>query len=209
MLRATQDSTTLPCGSPTGLSPSIVLLSGRFGSRAGYDTVVLLPPRGIATSRVWAPPRSLATTGGIIVYFLFLRVLRCFSSPGWPPVLDGIGNLQLPGLSHSDISGSQIICISPELFAAYHVLHRQCEPRHPPCALSYFPLLGLPRASLTGPPGRFIVHTSDCASRLASSPAPLRGRGISAAGGGSPACVNMSKIFFGLLPLRERPFRGE
>jgi hypothetical protein len=37
----------------------------------------------------------------------------------------------------------------------------------------------------------------------------LRGRGISAAGGGSPACVNMSKIFFGLLPLRERPFRGE
>ena len=34
---------------------------------------------------VWANPRSLATTWGIIVYFLFLRVLRCFSSPGWPP----------------------------------------------------------------------------------------------------------------------------
>ena len=29
---------------------------------------------------VWALPRSLATTGGIIVYFLFLEVLRCFSS---------------------------------------------------------------------------------------------------------------------------------
>ena len=31
--------------------------------------------------KVWALPRSLATTYGIIGYFLFLRVLRCFSSP--------------------------------------------------------------------------------------------------------------------------------
>ena len=29
---------------------------------------------------VWAIPRSLATTWGIIIYFLFLQVLRCFSS---------------------------------------------------------------------------------------------------------------------------------
>ncbi len=29
---------------------------------------------------VWANPRSLATTRGIIIYFLFLQVLRCFSS---------------------------------------------------------------------------------------------------------------------------------
>ena len=34
---------------------------------------------------VWALPRSLATTGGIIVYFLFLEVLRCFSSLRSPP----------------------------------------------------------------------------------------------------------------------------
>ena len=33
--------------------------------------------------KVWALPRSLATTYGIIGYFLFLRVLRCFSSPGY------------------------------------------------------------------------------------------------------------------------------
>ena len=33
---------------------------------------------------VWALPRSLATTNGIIIYFLFLRVLRCFSSPRSP-----------------------------------------------------------------------------------------------------------------------------
>ena len=34
-------------------------------------------------SSVWALPCSLATTWGIISYFLFLWVLRCFSSPGW------------------------------------------------------------------------------------------------------------------------------
>ena len=46
--------------------------------------------------------------------------------------------LQVIGLSHSEIPGSQIICIYTGLFAAYHVLHRLREPRHPPCALTYF-----------------------------------------------------------------------
>ena len=36
---------------------------------------------------------------------------------------------------HSDICGSKIICISPQLFAAYHVFRRLLVPRHPPCAL--------------------------------------------------------------------------
>ena len=40
---------------------------------------------GALTTPVWALPRSLATTGGIIVYFLFLEVLRCFSSLRSPP----------------------------------------------------------------------------------------------------------------------------
>ena len=51
--------------------------------------------------------------------------------------------LQTAGLSHSEISGSQVICTYPELIAAYHVLHRLREPRHPPCALLLF-LLPLP-----------------------------------------------------------------
>ena len=33
---------------------------------------------------VWAFPLSLATTYGITICFLFLWVLRCFSSPGLP-----------------------------------------------------------------------------------------------------------------------------
>ena len=43
-------------------------------------------------------------------------------------------------LSHSEIPGSRVICTYPGLIAAYHVLHRLCEPRHPPCALLYFVL---------------------------------------------------------------------
>ena len=56
--------------------------------------------------------------------FLFLRVLRCFSSPGLLPALRRVIHLQCIGLPHSDISGSIRVCQSPELFAAYHVLLR-------------------------------------------------------------------------------------
>ena len=107
VLRATQDTATLHVASHTGLSPSM---------RSYY-------PREAGTSLVWALPRSLATTGGIIVYFLFLRVLRCFSSPRSPQLML-IACLQHAGLSHSEIPGSMVICTSPELIAAYHVLHR-------------------------------------------------------------------------------------
>ena len=39
------------------------------------------------------------------------------------------------GFPHSEISGSMLICSSPKLIAAYHVLHRLLMPRHSPCAL--------------------------------------------------------------------------
>ena len=81
--RVTQDTTRPPQASDTGLSPSTDELSRSFSSPSAYHGVVLLPQRCIATTLVWAGPRSLATTRGIIVYFLFLRVLRCFSSLRW------------------------------------------------------------------------------------------------------------------------------
>ena len=98
-------------------------------------------PGNAVTLPVWALPRSLATTGGIIVYFLFLQVLRCFSSLRLPPTKGRIPVLQTGGLSHSEIRGSKVICTYPRLIAAYHVLHRLREPRHPPCALSYLSYL--------------------------------------------------------------------
>ncbi len=39
------------------------------------------------------------------------------------------------GFPHSDILGSQIVCISPGLFAAFYVLLRLLVPRHSPIAL--------------------------------------------------------------------------
>ena len=63
--------------------------------------------------------------------------MRCFSSPRSPSYKRML-SLQLNGLPHSDIHGSRVICTSPQLFAAYHVLRRLREPRHPPFALAYF-----------------------------------------------------------------------
>ena len=54
-------------------------------------------------------------------------------------------------MSHSEIRGSRDICSLPRLIAAYHVLHRLCEPRHPPCALTYF---------ITPTPASTMVFTS-------------------------------------------------
>ena len=51
---------------------------------------------------------------------------------------DWVTVLQTARLSHSEIFGSRVICTYPKLIAAYHVLHRLREPRHPPYALSYF-----------------------------------------------------------------------
>ena len=69
MPRVTQDTTKPHSASITGLSPSMDELSRTFFSRSEYHGVVLLPLRCVATPQVWALPRSLATTQGIIVIF--------------------------------------------------------------------------------------------------------------------------------------------
>ena len=87
---------------------------------------------------VWALPVSLAATPGIEFSFfssgyLDVSVHRVPFHTLWIGVwMTGV----LPaGFPHSDICGSKIICISPQLFAAYHVFLRLLVPRHPPCAL--------------------------------------------------------------------------
>ena len=59
-----------------------------------------------------------------------------FQFPSFASHLSGITQLHCAGFPHSDILGSKVICTSPKLFAAYHVLHRLPEPRHPPFALN-------------------------------------------------------------------------
>ena len=79
-------------------------------------------PDSAETLAVWAVPRSLAATGGITLVFSSCRYLDvsvpCVCLPY------GMVCLQHTGLPHSEISGFEVICTYPELFAAYHVLHR-------------------------------------------------------------------------------------
>ena len=68
--------------------PAFHRLRGAFPDPSGSQSSTTSRPYNpgpAVTAPVWAPPRSLATTWGIIRYFLLLRVLRCFSSPGSPP----------------------------------------------------------------------------------------------------------------------------
>ena len=72
-------------------------------------------------------------------FFLFLRLLRCFSSAGssiYLCIQHMVTEDCSAGFPHSEISGSSDICSSPLLIAAYHVFLRLSVPRHPPCALS-------------------------------------------------------------------------
>ena len=99
---------------------------------------------GIAvTIPVWAPSISLAATLEIDVSFFSSSYLDVSVQRVCLPC----GMIVLPtiGLPHSDICGSSLVCKSPQLFAAYHVLRRLQEPRHPPYALSYFLLLAIPK----------------------------------------------------------------
>ena len=139
VLRVTQDDTRTRHASDKGLSPAMAGLSRPFSSRFRFHIVVLLPRMCVATHTVWALPRSLATTGGITNLFSLPGGTKMFQFPPFASMHTAwIAALQAAGLSHSEIPGSMVICTYPRLIAAYHVLHRLREPRHPPDALTYF-----------------------------------------------------------------------
>ena len=85
------------------------------------------------TTSVWANTLSLATTHAITFVF-FSSAYLDVSVQRVRPSIEVI-HLQCIGLPHSDIFGSTLVCSSPKLFAAYHVLLRLQKPRHPPYAL--------------------------------------------------------------------------
>ena len=158
--RATQDAAMPAQASGTGLSPPAARLSSRFPSPLPCNTAVLQPPACVATRRVWAPPRSLAATGGIIGLFSFPPGTKMFQFPGLAlPHKAEVPVLQTGGLSHSEIRGSTVTCTYPRLVAACHVLRRLREPRHPPCALNYFlAVAACPRTWA----GTAAAHTFSC-----------------------------------------------
>jgi hypothetical protein len=81
MSRATQDTERHTPTYIRGYHPILLTFPGIF-CRSLLDLFLSYNPNLAETRLVWAVPRSLAATWGITNCFLFLRLLRCFSSPG-------------------------------------------------------------------------------------------------------------------------------
>ena len=116
-------------------------LSGRLSQNLSAvlaESLLRSEPHSARTV-VWPLPRSLAATYGIDVSFsssgyLDVSVHRVPFHSLWIGLwMTGVCPAGFP---HSEIRGSQLMCSSPRLFAAYHVFLRLLVPRHPPCALS-------------------------------------------------------------------------
>ena len=117
----------------------------RPGFPAGSADLVLRRGAGPTTPSVPCDTGGLGSSAFARHYwrnhccFLFLRVLRCFSSPGWPLSSTGGALCSASGCPIRTSAVMAGICPLPRLFAACHVLLRLREPRHPSCALVSFP----------------------------------------------------------------------
>ena len=122
---------------PTRLSLSLAPLSNGFD----YQNLMICGSVTLLISllKVWALPISLATTLGIVNLLSFPPVNEMFQFTGFPSVhyliCVKILHLLCSEFPHSEICGSTLICSSPQLIAACHVLLRRLVPRHPPYAL--------------------------------------------------------------------------
>ena len=87
-------------------------------------------------AKVWAFPFSLATTWGIIIIFFSSSYLDVSVQRVDSPC--GVLCLQHSGCPIRKSSDLMLVCSSPKLIAAYHVLLRLLESRHPPYALICF-----------------------------------------------------------------------
>ena len=115
MSRGTLDPALLLSVSPTGLSPSLAGLSRTVPLQSEVINAVRTPEcthSGLGSfhfARRYFENR---------VFFLFLRLLRCFSSPGSLPqtYVFSLGYSLRSGFPHSDISGSKLHCQLPRAF---------------------------------------------------------------------------------------------
>ncbi len=120
--RATQDSATLRIASCTQLSCSVAPLSRGFHSRCVLRSRGPTTPTGPEPCRFGLLPVRSPLLGESLLFSLPAGT-KMFQFPAFASAML-MTVLQTAGLSHSEISGSRVICTSPELFAAYHVLRR-------------------------------------------------------------------------------------
>ena len=132
----TPDPTSLLWISPTGVSPSAPDLSGVLRLSSKVHVVVHTPESKLSGLGSFPFARRYYENR---CFFLFLGLLRCFSSPRFPLMTYGFSHgyllIKAGGFPHSEICGSQDMCSFPQLIAACHVLRRLPVPRHPPNAL--------------------------------------------------------------------------
>ena len=162
----------------------------RPGVPAVFRPLPLLPCTGPTTPGGPEPPRfglvpvRSPLLGESLSCFLFLQVLRCFSSLRSPPQsYMRVTVLQTAGLPHSDTRGSRAACASPRIFAACRVLRRLAEPRHPP-------MRPCPLAPRTRKPGTACLGTMHLVSLS------LFHNGLSRCAGIRPACDSALLFLF-------------
>ena len=136
MSRPTLDTDSLWTISLTGLSPSMAGLSRTFLLSSSIDYSVRTP--GASSWFGLFRVRSPLLTESLFIFssspYLDVSVQEVPSIHLWIQCM--VTEVCSAGFPHSDICGSQCICHSPQLFAAYHVFLRLHVPRHPSCALS-------------------------------------------------------------------------
>ncbi len=118
--------------SPTGLSPSAAPLSRGLGWLSAVHSPAVLQPRPAPKRRRFGLLRVRSPLlAQSLVYFLFLRVLGCFSSPGSPPPLRGMCRVtaRVAPFGNPRVGGYLL------LSAAYRSLSR---PSSPPRAKASF-----------------------------------------------------------------------
>ena len=127
------------CISRTGLSPCLATLSCVFRYASLSALPAVLQPRALPqTTPVWAGARSLATTCAIVLYFLFLRVLRCFSSPGSPRGLAAVSGSLPTGFPIRTSAGHRAFAPHRGFSQLITSFFASESHRHPPCALVRF-----------------------------------------------------------------------
>ena len=136
MPRGTLDTASSCLFSPTGLSPSLVC----FPKTLRLTSMIHVAVRNPIVQARWFglfPFRSpLLWKSRLISLPVATKMFQFTTFPSntlWIHVL--VTGLFPAGFPHSDICGSQTVCVSPQLFAACRVLLRLLAPRHSPYAL--------------------------------------------------------------------------
>ena len=144
--------------SPTGLSPAVAGVPTPFGyALPALPCRSYYPGGRVATPPVWAPPLSLAATGGIICLFSFPAGTEMFQFPALAPLqvvsLRTGSPIRTPA-DHAVFAGPRGFSQLVTSFFASGSL------RHPPCALSCFPFSLLHHARMSNPARGSVVFYS-------------------------------------------------